>query len=293
MITIESNRLSVTIAEPNQECNTCRFDRAGFITQVTLDGEYEFCTKEYGGTNGMGLCSEIKFDPLSVSAPVGGKFLKPGVGILTKIDEHPYIFMRNYPTLPFPISVENRGYQAVFRTTPIDIEGYAIRQKKTVTVYENRLRMDYEYENIGRKDVDFTEYVHNFVSLNHTMVDENYVLSMPAMNIPEGPVAMPRREEFGPSAVYVDSEGLKTGRADMHDSMIFFDPAYVNHEVKPFSWTVYSRANSLSITEKDSFDPAFMNVWTVGEIISPEVFAHVVLEPGEVAAYHREWEFRA
>ena len=81
MITIESNRLSVTIAEPNQECNTCRFDRAGFITQVTLDGEYEFCTKEYGGTNGMGLCSEIKFDPLSVSAPVGGKFLKPGVGI--------------------------------------------------------------------------------------------------------------------------------------------------------------------------------------------------------------------
>ena len=79
----------------------------------------------------------------------------------------------------------------------------------------------------------------------------------------------------------------------MHDSMIFLDPAYVNHEVKPFSWTVYSRANSLSITEKDSFDPAFMNVWTVGEIISPEVFAHVVLEPGEVAVYHREWEFRA
>ncbi len=291
MITIESSRLSVTIAEPNVECSTCRFDRAGFITQVTLDGQYEFCTEEYGGTHGMGLCSEIQCDPLSAAARVGGKFLKPGVGILTKTDEKPYFFMRSYPTLPFPISVENRGYQAVFRTTPIEIEGYALRMKKTVTVYENRLRMDYEYENTGRKELDFNEYVHNFVTLNHQMVDETYVLSMPAMNIPEGPVAMPRREDIGPSSVYVDSEGLKTKAADMNASMMFLDPAYVNHELKPFSWKLYSKVNSLSISEKVSFDPAFMNIWTVGEIISPEVFSHVVLEPGEVAAYHREWEF--
>ncbi len=291
MITIESPRLRVEIAEPNKEENTCRFDRAGYITQVTLDGKYEFCTAEYGGTNGKGLCSEIKFDPLSEKVPVGGKFLKPGVGILTKVDEHPYIFMRSYPVIPFPISVEDRGYQAVFRTTPIEIEGYAIRQKKTVTVYENRLRMDYEYENVGHLSVDFTEYVHNFVSLNHRPVDQSYVLRMPAMNLPEGDCAMPRRKEAGPSGVYCDKEGLKTRAADFYDSMIMFDPSCVNHDVKPFEWTIASSRDALSIREKDFFDPSHMYVWTVGEILSPEVFAHVTMDPGEVAVYHREWEF--
>ncbi|MBR6322349.1 MAG: hypothetical protein IKR59_05730 [Lachnospiraceae bacterium] len=291
MITIESSRLRVTIADPNREYNTSRFDRAGFITQVTLDGKYEFCSAEYGGTGGMGLCSEIKFDPLSEIVPVGGKFLKPGVGILTKIDDAPYHIFKTYPVLPFPISVENRGYQAVFRTTPIDLNGYAIRQKKTVTIYENRLRMDYEFENIGRNRVEFNEYVHNFVTLNHRPVDETYVLEMPAMNVPMGDVAAPRSPIPGPSGVYCDEEGLKTRAADFYDSMIFFDPSCVDHSVKPFSWTLRSTANDLSITEKVSFDPAYMRVWTVGEIMSPEVFSAVELDPGEVAVYHREWCF--
>ena len=144
---------------------------------------------------------------------------------------------------------------------------------------------------MGTKPVDFTEYVHNFVSLNHRPVDETYVLELPAMNLPKGDIAEPRNVASGPSGVYVDEEGLKTRAADFDASMIIFNPDWVNHEVQPFSWTLRSTANALNMTEKVSFDAAFMNVWTVGEIISPEVFAHVAIAPGEAAVYHREWEF--
>lgn len=79
-ISLSSDRLKVEIALPGQEPNTTnRFDRAGFITQVTLDGRYKFCTREpdnlaHPCSGGIGLCSEYQTD-----APPGKLKLVPGL----------------------------------------------------------------------------------------------------------------------------------------------------------------------------------------------------------------------
>ncbi|MBR6321369.1 MAG: hypothetical protein IKR59_00745 [Lachnospiraceae bacterium] len=178
MFTLEKDRLRVSIAEPNVENNTCRFNRAGFITSVILDGTYEFCGDEHGGTMGAGLCSEITTDVISKDAAVGEKFPKFGVGLLTKIDEHPYIFMRTYEVDPFEIRAEAGEDSVTFYTEPRELCGYALREKKTVSIHDNVLAVDYEVENAGSLEFEYSEYCHNFLTLDFEGVRNSYNLNM-------------------------------------------------------------------------------------------------------------------
>ena len=137
MYTMKSDRLTVQVAKPNKEDLTCRFDRAGFITSVVLDGQYEFCSEEGGGSFGKGLCSEIQCDPLSNEVAVGDTFFKFGVGILTKTEERPYMILNQYPCEDFEVTADAKDDCIVFRTEPKDCKGYAAAEQKTLSVKGN------------------------------------------------------------------------------------------------------------------------------------------------------------
>lgn len=218
MLTLEKDRLRVSIAEPNKENVTCRFNRAGFITSVVLDGTYEFCGDEHGGTMGVGLCSEITTDVLSAEAAVGEKFPKFGVGLLTKSDEHPYIFMRTYDTEPFEIRTETGENCVSFYTEPRELGGYALREKKTVSIHDNVLSVDYEVENAGSLEFEYSEYCHNFLTLDFDGVRNSYNLNMQMGNAgypyewrlmysPSG-LVIKARDYFGPHHHNIWSPGF-------------------------------------------------------------------------------------
>lgn len=174
MITLKNNRLTVTVAEPNLENITYRFDRAAFITSVVLDGKYEFCSEEGGGSNGVGLCSEIQCDPLSAEVPVGDTFVKFGVGVLTKTEDRPYSMMKQYPCSDFEVKADVKEDGVVFETAAADCKGYALREKKTLSIRDNMIRMEYEFTNAGEKELEFAEYVHNFVAPNGHRMDSSF-----------------------------------------------------------------------------------------------------------------------
>ena len=89
MFYLKSYRLCVEITYPGQAPNTTyRFDRAGFITEVVLDGTHRFCATEpnnlsHPSSGGRGICNEYIFD-VSGKASVGEHFPKLGVGLLKK-----------------------------------------------------------------------------------------------------------------------------------------------------------------------------------------------------------------
>lgn len=181
MYTIKSDRLSVSIAQPNVENNTSRFNRAGFITSVVLDGKIEFCGDEHGGTEGVGLCCEITTDVLSDKVKIGEQFPKFGVGILTKYEDMPYNSLKFYKVDPFDFTVEQPAEdKIVYCTLPRLFNGYALAEKKTITVCGNVLRVDYEVENVGEKDIEYSEYCHNFLTLDFNDKRNSYNLTMQA-----------------------------------------------------------------------------------------------------------------
>ena len=109
---------------------------------------------------------------------VGEKFPKFGVGILDKYEPLPYNFFKTYEVSPFEIHTEIYPDKVVFLTEPRDCGGFALREKKTVSVKDNVLTVDYVEENVGCRDFEYSEYCHNFLTLDIDGTRNSYNLLM-------------------------------------------------------------------------------------------------------------------
>lgn len=292
MYTLKSNRLAVTIAEPNKEFNTDRFDRAGFIMQATLDGKHTFLGNEddldpSNSSGGMGLSSEILCDPISEEVSVGDTFPKFGVGNLVKPDEKPYIFMRRYEGTPFEITSDVKEDSVTFTTKPMECKGYAVSQKKTVSVKENTITVSYELTNEGTKEIEFEEYAHNFISFDFEPFDSDSVLTTTEIDMPDGKFG----NEVAPYVGDGKNSFVKESATKVPGFQIFLPeqcPVADSYE-----WTLENKKTGMSIKEEVNFKPYRVTYWVRYELFSPETFFRAALKPGETASWQRTWTLNA
>ena len=292
-ISLSSDRLGVEIVLPGQEPNTTnRFDRAGFITQVTLDGKYKFCTREpdnltHPCSGGIGLCSEYQTDAPAREAQIGARFIKPGIGLLTKTEVRDYIFHKRYQAELFPISWEQHLESVTFVTEPIPCQGFALLLTKQIKVDGSILTMTMNASNVGAREIDLVEYCHNFVTIDRLPIGPAYRLDLHKIANQDGKLSPEVNGTFTGSGSGYSFTGYNPRAA-----MVHVKPADILPDV-PFYWEL-SHANSLArIRETDSFIPDEVAVWSIDHIISPEVFHHLALKPGASETWSRFWSFNA
>jgi len=290
-IMIRSERLAVEIALPGEEPNTTlRFDRAGFVTQVTLDGERTFCTREpdnlaHPCSGGVGLCSEFKADALAREVPVGGQFLKPGVGILTKTEEQDYIFYKRYQAELFRILVDRHPDAVTFVTEPLECNGYALRLTRLVHVEGTELTMTIQAANVGEKELELAEYCHNFVTIDHLPIGPNYRLTFSRIAPQHGKLSPGRNGTFT-----ADRNTFSFAAYNPEAAMAYIAPEDILPGT-PFYWELTNTGSPSRLRETDSFRPDAVAIWAIDHIISPEVFHRVMLKPGDMDTWSRNWSF--
>lgn len=284
MFELTSDRLRAALLEPAEvRLRTIRFDQTAFIAQVTLDGRTAFCCQEPEGlghpwTGGAGLCSEIRAAWPVAAAQPGGRFHKPGVGVLTKPDEKPYSHVRTYESEPYGVSWSAAGNEAHFEIRTDEVNGYALHQIKQVLLEANCLTVRYWMRNTGTQAIDIDEYCHNFVTIEGQAAGPDYRLGIPAAD----PLWTPRgmhREDGSLRLAAPAAAPFMTGIPG-------------ERLCGPFAWTLSHAAERAVITEEDSFHPAFCGLWACGRIFSPEVHFCAQLSPGEACAWERRWRFR-
>jgi hypothetical protein len=289
-IMISSERLNVKIAVPHESPNeSIRFDRAGFVTSVMLDSTHEFCTAEppnldYPCTGGIGLCSEITCHSTFDDAAVGERFAKFGVGLLKKPDNEPYVYHGSYDCEPFEITWEAKADSAVFTTKPRACLGYALSERKSLSVAGNELSVQYEFKNTGEKDIIFNECCHNFVSLTRLPLGPGYHISMPSIGPQDGKEPLLKGTIYGSGSGFTFSGYCETA------AMMTVEEKEIDKNL-PFFWALTHSGGKLAISEHTSFVPAFVNVWCIDHIISPMVNHTVSLSPGDMVSWSRVWKF--
>ena len=298
MITIKSNRLRVDIAEPGEAPNTThRFDRAGFITDVILDGSTWYCASEPGNldhppTGGRGLCNEYHFD-VSEEAEIGGYFPKLGIGLFQKEGDEKYIRFKRYKNVKlFPVSFKAAPDSVVFTTEPEICMGYAVSRNKVVKVYDNCLQVETEVKNTGEKEMTINEYNHNFVSISGMALGPDYTLEFPTLKqtSPEK-VAI---EGTDGSQLTVFGDGRNFTYTQFNPQAATFRPDIPSADPgKTFSWRLSNSAAKASIEEILDFMPSRAIVWAVDHMISTEVFITFTIKPGESKKWSRLWKFNA
>ena len=147
MITLKSDRLRVELPMPGEHPNdSLRFDRAGYISEVILDGGMHFCASEprnlvHPSSGGRGLCCEFRCD-VSNEARVGEYFPKFGVGLIRKEEDDKYIFYKQYQDVkPFPVEVSQKENMVEFITQGIPCLGYNMRVCKNIMLEDDTLTM--------------------------------------------------------------------------------------------------------------------------------------------------------
>lgn len=293
MIYIESDRLKLSFCEPGEGVNTrTRFDRAGFLTQVTLDGRHTFCGTEPAGgkhpsTNGAGLCSEIQCDELSFGKEEGEQFAKFGVGILTQAGGREYRFFRTYAFEPFAVTWKAEKNSVLFHTEPRLWDGAALEEELSFRAENNTVIKEYKFRNAGEKTLVLSEYCHNFLSLDGREVDSQFQILLPMLDpqtgmMPRSPQGRMRGTEYGMG--FVDSGTEPSTIRPLADQI---------DRSGPFVWTVRDKKSGLCVHGRVSFPPQQLALWSAGNVLSPEVFHRFGLAPGEEIHYWRSWEFNA
>ena len=287
---METKRLNVQIVEPGVMPNrTSRFDRAGFISEIILDGDIHFCASEprnlaHPSSGGRGLCSEFLFDT-SVGVPVGGYFPKFGIGLLKKETEEPYAFYRRYRETPFWIDVERDKNAMAFVTEPVMCNGYAVRNTKRIVVSDRSLCITQTASNVGEKDIAMQEYNHNMISIDGMAIGPDYRLTLhDCSRIPDGP--MPEETE-GYAGNFECVDGDIRNRSYSGVASVCTIPAEAYTGTNVFRWTLEQRAAGAKIDVEECFCPSAVYLWAVDHVFSLEALHDIRLSPGESHTWER------
>lgn len=290
-IVLKSERLLLKVEEPGEYYTGSRFDHTGNITQITLDGRNTFCSTEIKDgfnpqKNGCGLYNEfginrtVGYD----DCPVGEKFLKIGVGLLTRADDKPYNFFVPYEVKPFKTLFESDTQQIRFTVMPENCRGYSVKLIKSITLSANSFAIEYTLENTGTRRIQTNEYVHNFISVNQSPVTTGYALSVPCRIIEESGMY----ESVNPEkAVSLNDRTLSFNFVPSGD--FFFSPL-TEFRTNTGEWMLTDERSGVLIRETTDFIPELMNIWGTGHVISPELFIKIDIMPGETLQWQRTYE---
>jgi len=294
MFTLNSARLRVEISEPGESPNvSLRFDHAGYISDVILDGGYHFCASEprnlcHPTSMGRGLCNEWCFD-VSGEAAIGEYFPKFGVGLIRKEEDNKYIFHKTYKDVQFfPVTYTHTDDTAVFTTEAVPCLGYAMRHTKTITVRDNTVSMVIQAENVGSKTIAMREFCHNFLSIDGMAIGSDYHISMPA--IPEQPPVRLLNRNGRSSSFRGEGHGLTFCEFSAIDTDIAFDQKVIAPEI-PFVWKIRHDGAQMWCQGEDFYHPFRVAVWGVDHIVAPEVNHTFTIEPGQSHEWKRVWTF--
>lgn len=303
MNTIRNERLEVTFRYDPQTLFSERFEAAGVVEQVCLDGTWRFCEPEQRiagrvTCSGTGLCGEYVWDELAGEAAPGEQFPKLGVGLLTQRPEGgPYNMWRHYETRPFPLSARFEADRAVFVQEPLPCLGVAARITKTVGLNGTCLYTETALENLGSRPLQLREYQHNFVSLNGEPVGPGYRLTLPM----DGEI-----EQIADAAYDVRDFRLRRSgfmRAD-GDSIVWNKPMDGHgwhkvtteaslHPERGAYWKLTHDRLPLSVCEELSFAPQELVLWGVEHCICTELYIPIEVQPGQTFRWKRQWRFEA
>lgn len=190
-----------------------RFDWAGMIGKLTAHGHtyYDqwFTRVDPAGADFVYQGQDIVAGPASAAtgvpeeftaddnlgyatAPVGGTFIKIGVGILRKPDEPKYNHYNHYEIVdPGQRGVSKTKNSITFTQQLFDKStGYGYLYTKTIRLVPNTSQMVLEHtlKNTGTRSIDARVYDHNFLVLDHQPPGPDFTVTTPFTIIPKRPI---------------------------------------------------------------------------------------------------------
>ncbi len=272
---LQRDGFAVTI-ETSVRRATPRFDETAAVSAVRWNGR--------NWLTGAGLADEFGLEGFGVlgfkEAPIGGDFVKIGVGVLTRDVPGPYRFQHSYPRRSeFAVQVIAGETEVKVAQRSGEVNGYGYDYAKTYTIEAaGRLVIAYELTNRGGLTFRFEHYNHNFFGVKTAGGAGGSRIETPLrlQNPPEGWSLVSDHD-----ARWVGADFPAPGRF----WRMPMNPAAEGQALK------LSLKDGYSVRMTGSSAVTRLSVWVDETAICPELFSRFTLEPGETARWTRTYEF--
>jgi hypothetical protein len=284
---LKNKNLEIQIDLPSENYNFSRFDWTGKIVDVKfqniqlssverIDCQNANCFGK-GFYNEFGIDTALGFD----ETDIGGWFHKIGVGLLKK-DEPQYLFSKTYEIKPAEFKIISDANRILISCKSKAINGYSYFLRKEIELYESSFTIKYYLQNTGEKDIITNEYVHNFTAINNDLIGSNYTLNFSFQLKPE------LFEETVNPELKVDI-GQNEIKFNGTPKDPFFFSNLTGGENVDAEWELINLESKIGIRETGSFQTNKVNLWGWKHVISPELFFHIFIKPGQSTEWSRNY----
>ena len=268
-----------------------RFDWSGVVVQATWQGHTAFGSLKPGAAptrhdRGAGPMAEFGIDSVDGydSTPVGGTFLKIGVGGLTRNSAGNYSFHGGQPVVaPAPITVTGGATWAEFTSSAtVGAQAYAYIKRVELLTDKPGFALRHRLTNTGTAPFATDWYSHNMIAFDGGKVDGSYRLDLP----------------FTPTvAAPLPTFTLEGNRMHLTD-LISTNNLWTLVE----GWPHSAAANQVTVVDETAKvglrittdrTPSKWVVYGEATGICPEIFIPVKLAPGETMSWSSEYQFVA
>jgi hypothetical protein len=222
-------------------------------------------------------------------AKPGEPFLKPGVGVLRKVDDSPYAFTATYPLIDggkWTVHTKRNGVS--FRQDLHSEAGFAYVYKKTVRLEKDQpiLILEHELKNTGRKTIDTQVYDHDFFMLDDAPTGPGMVVHFPFEPKAERPLRYGGKID-GKEIVY-QQELQPKPREAVTSYLTGFSPSIADYDM-----VVENRNGGVGVEQTADVPMSQLNFWSIHSTICPEAYIHLNIPPGRTAHWTIRYRFFA
>ena len=274
-----------------------RFDWSGVVPCLTYKGHTYF---------GVWFA---RYDPLiadSITGPVeefrssdgalnygeakpGELFVKPGVGVLRKVDDSPYKYMYRYPL------VDGGKWTTHARRSEVSMTQHLKSSLGIAYVYQKTLKLDkrepvllleHELKNTGTKTIDTEVYDHDFYMLDGAPTGPDMVVRFAFE--PKAERSMePLAKIDGKQIVYLQELQPKP-----RVSATSFLTGYSDNP-SDYDITVENQKTGVGVEQTSGSPISRFNFWSIHTTICPEAYIHLNIPPGQTAHWTIRYRFYA
>ena len=278
-----------------------RFDHAGVVFHVTYKGQdystYWFDRFVTDPSDEGKYPSGVQHSCCSVSGPVeefaavgfeeagmGGRFLKPGIGIFRRTSDN----VLQFPTLP-ALNEGKRTFKATKNSARFtqDIDdpqsGLGYSYVKTVTMVPGKPQMTIAHvlKNTGKKDIVTSVYCHNFLTLSPG--SEHMVITAPFAWAAEKPLQPELVKLEGKTIRYLAPIPPGTTTISLMNGF--------GGKVSDYDFTVTNTKTGFGQRIRADQPIAKINMWSINTTYSLEPYIAIALKPGETKRWTYTYDF--
>lgn len=272
-----------------------RFDWAGLIPCLTYKGHNYFGMwfshhDPLVADSVTGPVEEFRSDDGSLNyseAKPNGLFVKPGVGVLRKVDDSPYKYMFAYPIVDTgKWTVHIRKREVSFMQHLQSSVGYSYIYKKKLRLDKQRpvLVMEHSLKNVGTKTIDTDVYEHDFFMLDGTPTGPGMAIHF---------VFRPKAQQsLEPGARIEGQDIVYQQELKSKQTVSSFLTGYSNIS-SDYSFTFENRKTGVGVEQSGDSPMSNFNLWSIRTTVAPEAYIHLHIPPGKTQHWNIQYRFFA